>query len=220
MIDKWFDNDIETALAVQGRAVVTDATGEGKFLLDFLPADVVLLSVDSSDMAEIKAKYEAETRHAADKVVFYTHRPKKDLTFLLEYAETTRCIVLDDMEAYIKQHLFEAIQINADLPKNELLIAAKLSKGKDLNWWKGIVMGVNKPMDTDQLLLDLLVSPVPTAQDMDKDVWRLFSTEVFGMIGKPYTEQPAKVLAQTVMDAIFDGLISRQISPELLSIYP
>lgn len=219
MIDKWFDNDIEAALAVQGRAVVTDAKGEGKFLLDFLPADVVLLSVDSSDMAEIKAKYEAETRHAADKVVFYTHRPKKDLTFLLEYAETTRCIVLDDMEAYIKQHLFEAIQINTDLPKNELLIAAKLSKGKDLNWWKGIVMGVNKPMDTDQLLLDLLASPVPTAQDMDKDVWRLFSTEVFGMIGKPYTEQPAKVLAQTVMDAIFDGLISRQISPELLSIY-
>lgn len=35
----------------------------------------------------------------------------------------------------------------------------------------------------------------------------------------PKAEQPAEVLAQTVMDAIFDGLISNQISTSLLSIY-
>lgn len=219
MIDRWFIDDINGALCNCGRAVVTDAHEKGKFLLDFLPDDVVLLEIASTDLAEIKAKYEAETHHADDKVVFYTHRSEKDLTFLLEYAETAKCIVLDDMEAYIKQHLFEAIQINPDLSKGELLIAAKLSKGKDLNWWKAVAMGLNKPMDTHQLLLNLLASPEQTAQNMDKDVWRLFTTEVFGLIGKPYTEQPAKILAQTVMNAICDGLISRQITPELLSIY-
>lgn len=35
----------------------------------------------------------------------------------------------------------------------------------------------------------------------------------------PKAEQPAEVLAQTVMDDIFDGLISNQISTSLLSIY-
>jgi len=219
MVDKWFVNDIEAALEVQGRAVVTDAQEEGKFLLDFLPSDVVLQDVACTDLDEIKAKYEAETKHADEKVVFYTHRPKADLTFLLEYAETADCIVLDDMEAYIRKHLFEATGINTQLPKADLMVAAKLSKGKDLNWWKSVAMGLVKPMDTNQLLLDLLASPAQTAQDMDTDVWRLFSEEVFAMMGKPYTEQPASVLAQTVMDAIFDGLARNEISESLLSIY-
>lgn len=219
MIDKWFVNDIETALAVQGRAVVTDAKIEGKFLLDFLPADVVLLEVASTDLDEIKAKYEAETHHADEKVVFYTHRPKTDLIFLLEYAETTPCVVLDDMETYIRKHLFEATGINTQLPKAELLVAAKLAKGNDLNWWKSVAMGLVKPMDTDKLLLDLLASPMQTAQGMDKEVWKLFSTEVLDKIGKPHTEQPAEVLAQSVMETIFDGLASNRISDKLLTIY-
>lgn len=219
MIDKWFVNDIEAALEVQGRVVVTDAQKEGKFLLGFLPSDVALLMVETTDLDEIKAKYEAETHHADGKVVFYTHRPKADLTFLLEYAETADCIVLDDMETYIRKHLFEATGINTQLPKGDLMVAAKLSKGKDLNWWKSVAMGLVKPMDTNKLLLDLLASPAETAQGMDPDVWRLFSEEVFAMIGKPYTEQPASVLAQTVMDAIFEGLASHDISTPLLSIY-
>ena len=219
MIDKWLVNDIEAALAVQGRAVLTDAKGEGKFLLGFLPDDVVLLDVASTDLAEIKAKYEAETHHADEKVVFYTHRSKNNLTFLLEYAETANCVVLDDMETYIRKHLFAATGINTQLPKAELLVAAKLGKGKDLNWWKSVAMGLVKPMDTDKFLLDLLASPAQTTQDMDTDVWRLFSEEVFAMMGKPYTEQPASMLAQTVMDAIFDGLENNSISAELLAIY-
>lgn len=134
MIDRWFIDDINGALCNCGRAVVTDAHEEGKFLLDFLPNDVVLLEIASSDLDEIKAKYEVETHHVDEKVVFYTQRSKGELTFLLEYAETQGCIVLDDMETYIRKHLFDAIQINTQLPKAELLVAAKLSKGKSLNW--------------------------------------------------------------------------------------
>lgn len=219
MIDKWFIDDINKAAAGEGRVVVTDARKKGKFLLNYLPSQFVLLPVASSDLDEIKAKYEAETHHAGEKVVFYTQRSKGELTFLLEYAETQGCIVLDDMETYIRKHLFDAIQINTQLPKAELLVAAKLSKGKSLNWWKGIAMGLNKPMETDKLLMDLLAAPASTAKNMDKDVWKIFTAEVFAMIGKPQTEQPAEVLAQTVMDAIFDGLVSNQISASLLSIY-
>ena len=36
MIDKWFQNDINKVLAVHDRVVVTDALGEGRFLLDYL----------------------------------------------------------------------------------------------------------------------------------------------------------------------------------------
>ena len=98
MIDRWFIDDINGALCNCGRAVVTDANEKGKFLLDFLPDDVVLLEIASTDLAEIKAKYEAETHHADDKVVFYTHRSEKDLTFLLEYAEK---YLVDKFSAYL-----------------------------------------------------------------------------------------------------------------------
>lgn len=44
MIDKWFQNDINKVLAVHDRVVVTDALGEGRFLLDYLPSDVVVIN--------------------------------------------------------------------------------------------------------------------------------------------------------------------------------
>ena len=53
MIDKWFVNDINEVLGQQGRVVVTDAKGEGKFLLDFLPHDMVLLEVGDTALDEI-----------------------------------------------------------------------------------------------------------------------------------------------------------------------
>ena len=219
MIDKWFVNDINEVLGQQGRVVVTDAKGEGKFLLDFLSNDMVLLQVGDTELDEIKAKYEAETHHAGAPMVFYLQRSKDSLTFLLEYAETQGCIVLDDMESYIRKHLFADIHLNTELSKQELILAAKLSRGKDKNWWKAVCMRAIQPLDRDQLLLDLLVSPRQVAEGMDKEVWQIFCQEVYALMGKPQTQQPAEVMAGAVMDAIFEGLLHNNLSTPLLAIY-
>lgn len=219
MIDKWFVNDINEVLGQQGRVVVADAKGEGKFLLDFLPQTVVLLEVGDTELDEIKAKYEAEAHHAGESVAFYLHRPKDSLTFLLEYAEIQGCIVLDDMESYIRKHLFADIHLNTELSKQELILAGKLSRGKDQNWWKAVCMRAIQPLDRDQLVLDLLVSPRQVAEDMDKEVWQIFCQEVYALMGKPQTQQPAEVMAGAVMDTIFDGLFHNNISAPLLAIY-
>lgn len=219
MIDKWFVNDINEVLGQQGRVVVADAKGEGKFLLDFLPQTVVLLEVGDTELDEIKAKYEAEAHHAGESVAFYLHRHKDSLTFLLEYAEIQGCIVLDDMESYIRKHLFADIHLNTELSKQELILAAKLSRGKDQNWWKAVCMRAIQPLDRDQLVLDLLVSPRQVAEDMDKEVWQIFCQEVYALMGKPQTQQPAEVMAGAVMDTIFDGLLHNNISAPLLAIY-
>ena len=131
MIDKWFQNDINKVLAVHDRVVVTDALGEGRFLLDYLPSDVVVINTGNEEIDEIEARYRAEKDCVGKKVVFYKQNTPDSLCFLLEYAETYGCIVLDDMEAYIRKHLFEGIKENTELGKQELLMAAKLSKGKD-----------------------------------------------------------------------------------------
>lgn len=219
MIDKWFVNDINEVLGQQGRVVVTDAKGEGKFLLDFLPQTVGLLEVGDTELDEIKAKYEAEAHHAGEPVVFYLHRSKDSLTFLLEYAEIQGCIVLDDMESYIRKHLFADIHLNTELSKQELILAAKLSRGKDQNWWKAVCMRAIQPLDRDQLVLDLLVSPRQMEEEMDKEVWQIFCQEVYALMGKPQTQQPAEVMVGAVMDTIFDGLLHNNISAPLLAIY-
>ena len=118
MIDKWFQNDINKVLAVHDRMVVTDALGEGGFLLDYLPSDVVVINTGNEEIDEIKARYRAEKDCIGKKVVFYKQNTPDSLCFLLEYAETYGCIVLDDMEAYIRKHLFEGIKENTELGKH------------------------------------------------------------------------------------------------------
>lgn len=219
MIDRWFKNDINKVLAVHDRVVVTDALGEGRFLLAYLPSDVTVINTGNTEIDEIKARYKAEKEYIGKKVVFYKQNTPDSLCFLLEYAETYGCIILDDMEAYIRKHLFEGIKENTELGKQELLIAAKLSKGKDLNWWHGVSQGIIKPLDTDGLVIDLLRHPKETKKNMDGDVWKIFESEVYGLISKPQTKQSVEVLAQSVADTIFDGLIHNNISDRLLGIY-
>lgn len=98
-------------------------------------------------------------------------------------------------------------------------MAAKLSKGKDLNWWHGVSKGIIKPLDTDGLVIDLLHHPKEIKKNMDGDVWKIFESEVYSLISKPQTKQPVEVLAQSVADTIFDGLIHNNISDRLLKIY-
>ena len=219
MIDKWFQNDINKVLAVHDRVVVTDALGEGGFLLDYLPSDVVVINTGNREIDEIEARYKAEKDCIGKKVAFYKQNTPDSLCFLLEYAETYGCIVLDDMEAYIRKHLFEGIKENTELGKQELLMAAKLSKGKDLNWWNGVSKGIIKPLDTDGLVIDLLHHPKEIKKNMDGDVWKIFESEVYSLISKPQTKQPVEILAQSVADTIFDGLIHNNISDRLLKIY-
>ena len=50
---------------------------------------------------------------------------------------------------------------------------------------------------------------------MDGDVWKIFESEVYSLISKPQTKQPVEILAQSVADTIFDGLIHNNISDRL-----
>ena len=219
MIDKWFEKDANRVLSQHHRLVITDAQGEGRFLLGSLPESVVLLEVAEDELSEIEARYKAEHEYRDDQVVFYTTQKKGDLTFLLEYAETNGCVELDDMEQYIKEHLFAETHENTELGKDDLLMAAKLSKGKDLNWWKGICKVIIKPLDTEGLLMDLLRHPTETKQRTDESVWKVFAAEVYTLIQKPQTEQPVEVMAQTVMDEIFTGLLHNNITQPMLKLF-
>lgn len=218
MIDKWFIDDILSVLAEHRYIVVTDAKGEGGYLLKYLPGEYRQISV-KDDWSELEAKYRAESEYAHDKVVFYAKKKADNLTYLQEYVQTAGLLVLDDMEAYIRQKLFSATGKNTSLSHDKLLLAAKLSEGKDLKWWQSVVDGITEPLRLDDWLLDFLCAPEATRQRMDETVWSVFRTEVYNAIGRTPIVQPAETLAQEVVNIMLQSMADNTIDGLLLTVY-
>ena len=209
MIGTWFKEDIEHILAEHRCLVVTDAAGEGEYLLKYLPDEVKQLPI-TNEYSEIEAKYLAESEHADSPVVFYAKKKADRLTFLQEYVQTCGMVVLDDMEAYVRQKLFAATGKNTHLGKDKLLLAAKLSEGKNVKWWQSVADGITEPLRIDEWLLDFLHAPAATRQKMDDTVWNVFRGEIYRLIDRPQIEQPAETMAQEVANVILQRLIDRR----------
>ena len=218
MIGIWFKEDIDRILAEHRHVVVTDASSEGEFLLKYLSEDIKQLPI-SNEYSEIEAKYLAESKYVDSPVLFYVGKKAAQLSFLQEYVQTGGLLVLDDMEVYIKQKLFEATGKNTHLTKDQLLLAAKLSEGKNKNWWQSVADGITEPLRLEDWLLDFLHAPAATRQKMDETVWNVFRSEVYQLIDKPQTEQPAVAMAQEVVNTIMQSLADNTIDGLLLKVY-
>lgn len=136
-----------------------------------------------------------------------------------EYVQTGGLLVLDDMEVYIKQKLFDATDKNTHLTKDQLLLAAKLSEGKNKNWWQSVADGITEPLRLEDWLLDFLHALAATRQKMDETVWNVFRSEVYRLIDKPQMEQSAEALAQEVVNVILQSLADNSIEGLLLEVY-
>ena len=80
MISKWFTEDIQNILASHRYIVVTDARGEGDYLLKTLPQEIKQIPV-KDEWSEIEAKYLAESTYKDDKVVFYAKKKVQQFLF-------------------------------------------------------------------------------------------------------------------------------------------
>ena len=218
MIDKWFSEEVALATQTNKRLVITDKVGEGKFLLDFLPKGYTIFSVNNND-DEVFARFHAESECQNSKVIFYSSVPASALSLLQEYVQTCGCIQLDDIDSYLRGLLFKKLKKNSTLSKEELIIAARVCKGKSVDWWKGIMDGVIKPIDIKIEVLQLLANPTLFEAGIDKAVWTSVSAEIYKLIGKPNTGQPADALSKEVSATIFEKLANGTISGELLDIY-
>ena len=218
MIGIWFKEDIKRILAEHRYVVVTDANGDGEYLLKYLPDEVKQLPI-TGEYSEIEAKYLAESQYANRPVVFYAKKKAKQLSFLQEYVQTSGLVVLDDMETYVKQKLFAAAGKNTHLDKEKLLLAASLSEGKNIKWWQSVADGVTEPLKLEDWLLNFLHAPASTRQQMDDTVWNVFRSEVYRLIERPQTEQPAETMAQEVVNVMLQRLTDNTIDGLLLDVY-
>ena len=218
MIGIWFKEDIEHILAEHRYIVVTDARGEGDYLLKTLPQEIKQIPV-KDEWSEIEAKYLAESTYKDGKVMFYAKKKAENLTYLQEYVQTAGLLVLDDMEAYIRQKLFDATGKNTTIVREKLLLAGKLSEGKDLKWWISVAEGITEPLNMKESLLPFLYAPNDKRKEMDDTLWNVFRDEVYNIIGKTPTEQPADVLAHEVVNVMFQRIVDNTIEGLLLDVY-
>ncbi len=219
MIEKWFNDTVDKLMEKHHRLVITDTEGKGAFMLRFLPSGRYMVLTASTEMEELFNRLEAEREYRDRDVVFYTCIPRSRLTALMEYAKTCGCIVLDDMEAYLKRMLYRHLGVNSHVDGKTLLLAAKTGIGKNENWWRSIAQGISSPVSPQNLLVYFLKNPVRYERDTDKDVVAIMKEEACKLTGKPNTKQKPETLAKEVMQSLFGGLLKGKVSKPMLEIY-
>jgi hypothetical protein len=228
MTDKWFLQDIEHQLKSRKRMVISDPKGLCGFLLPLLEhKGYIILKTDpglserwQTVKEELLLRYEAENKYKDNEVVFYITREQSKLSFLMDYCFTHGLLDLSNPIDWLKKKIFANTALQIHQEPELLWVIAKEGIGKDVNWWKSIIQGLQDPIGLDEKLLPFLHDPEPFAKAMDKDIRQLFEIKVFGeILGQPYMSKPPKTIAGEVVKRIFDGLVFNDISDLLLNLY-
>lgn len=227
MTDSWIIQDIEKHIAHRNRVVIIDPSGECAYLLPYIEKQhYTILKTDTSNKEEwqrikeeLILRYQAESIHKNEKVIFYVTRPKAELSFLFDYCFTHGCIDLTNPVEWLRKKLFTNTGHQITLENPMLLTAAKLGIGKDLAWWKKILQNLEELVSIEDELVPFLSSPEGFLKDKEADVKRLFEEKLFELIGQTYRKVPAKTLATEVVNHLFSSLVNNDVSPGLLRIY-
>jgi hypothetical protein len=227
MTDNWIIQDIEKQIAQRNRMVIIDPSGECAYLLPHIEKHhYTILKTDATNTEEwqrikeeLMLRYEAERTHKNEKVIFYVTRPKAELSFLFDYCFTHGCVDLSNPIEWLRKKLFATTGHQITLDNPLLLIAAKESIGKDIAWWQKILLGIGEIIDLETELLPFIGDPAKYQTSKDKDIFKLFESKLFDLIGQSYRKVPSKTLATEVVNHLFSRLVNNDISPELLRIY-
>ena len=220
MIDKWFKQDIDEIYALHNIVVVVDESEQAEFLLKGLENDVTVITT-STELEELKAKYEIEKHADADrKYIIYTSTPKSELKFIREYCETNGCIEIKHLENYIKIKVNDHLNLNINLPKEELITAAKVSVGQTESYWMDLShKGSSEIFDLERELLPFLHNPKDLERKYDAETCTIFYKSVAELIGQTYIEKPVETFATEVVNYMLDGLLKNDINTTLLNVY-
>jgi len=227
MTDTWFLQDIDNHLRRHNRMVILDPQSQCAFFLPLLePKGYMIFSTDHSlneewEMVkeELFLRHQIETTPDDQPVVIYITREQNLLSFLFDYCFTYGCLDLSSPTDWLKKKLFATTGLQIQLDNPLLLTAAKLGMGKDIAWWKRILQNLQELISIDEELVPFLNDPEAYYSTMDSDILRLFEEKVFELLKQPYLAKPPKVLADEVVKALFNGLVSGHLPEPMLGLY-
>jgi len=226
MIDQWIFQEMEPQISKNRRVVIIDPEGQFEFLVQSFEHQgwKVLRTQDLEEnwervQEELGLRVKAEQEHKNDLVIFYVQRPQDKLSFLFDYCFTHGCLDLSHPEEWLKKKLFQVTGLQVPIEGSMLITTAKMSRGKDLAWWKKILQNLEDLVSLKDQLIPFLHDPDLYLREMEEDVRLVFEQKLFELIGQPFMNKAPKTLAQEVAKTIFDRLIYNDIDKDLLAIY-
>jgi hypothetical protein len=227
MTEQWLIQDIKKLMQHRNRVVLLDPTGQCSFVLTILKQNQFsILQTDSSiseqwkqEQEELLLRHEAEATYKDKPLVFYVTRPQEKLSFLFDYCFTHGCLDLSHPQDWLKRKIFTGTALQVHLDNPLLLTAAKLGVGKDLDWWKKILLEIEGIINLDLELLPFVHDPEEYLSSKDSDVKLLFEEKIHELLGQQYISKPPVTLANEVVKHMLDGLANNEISDTLLQLY-
>lgn len=221
MIDQWFKKDLQGILERHPVAVVCDPTGEAEFLLNSMEGACTVHRVED-EIGELRAKYQIEkAQPTTEKFLVYTRTPREGLRFLREYCEIYGCLEIAHIANYVREKVHRTLNLHLNLPKEELLTAAKISVRKDRTYWMDLChKGAGEIFDLEKELLPFLHDPEGFASNRyDAQIRVAFYRKVCELLGQPYVSKPGGTLASEVVRALLDGLAKGSCPKVLEAVY-
>lgn len=208
MIDKWFKQDLQKIYDVHSVVVFIDESGDSEFLLKTVGSDISI-HIANSEVDELHIKYLIEKVGTSSvKFLIYTRTKRDKLKFIREYCETNGCLEIRFLQNYIKEKVHQTLNLNINLPDEELLAAAKVSVGKDKTYWMDLShKGATVIFDLNKELLPFVHDPESYATEKYDDQLReTFYKKVNEFLGHNYIRKPVKTLATEVVQSMLNGL--------------
>lgn len=221
MIDKWFRNDLMNIFDRHSIAVFIDESGEAEFLLRTVKGEFTVHRANS-EVEELHVKYLIEkAQPSREKFIIFTHSKKDELKFIREYCEIYGCLEIRYLQNYVKDKVHQALNLNINLSKEELIAAAKISIGRDRTYWMDLShKGATEIFDLNKELLPFVHDPeIYSKEKYDIQLRDTFYRKVNEMLGQEYLVKPATTLADEVVRAILDGLAEGNCNETLYSVY-
>lgn len=221
MIDIWFKNDLQNFYDRHQVVVFIDESGDAEFLLKIVEGEFTIHQT-ISEVEELHVKYLIEKAQPShEKFLIYTRSKKDELKFVREYCETCGCLEIRYLQNYIKDKVHQTLNLNINLPKEELIAAGKVSIGKDRTYWMDLShKGATEIFDLKKELLPFVHDPDTYSKEKyDAQLRETFYRKVNDLLGQDYLHKPATTLAGEVVKAMLDGLAEDNCNPTLESVY-
>jgi len=220
MIDTWFKKDLDVIYEKHGVAVFVDESRQAEFLLETVDVSIKVYKV-SGEIEELKAKYEIEKNGEVNKkFLIYTQTPMDKLKFIREYCETNGAIWVRYLQHYIKNKVYDTLNLNLNLPGKELITAARVSIGRDRVYWMDLChKGAGEIFNIEKELLPFLDDPKSFIEKYDAQVIETFFKRINEHLSQDYIEKPPETIAAEVVKAMLDGLAFNKSDNILYNVY-
>lgn len=208
MIDKWFKEDLKLIFDQHSIAVFVDESGDAEFLLKCVE-NLYTIHRTSSELDELYIKYLIEKASPSQKkFIIYTRSNKEELKFIREYCETNGCLEIRYFQNYIKDKVHRNLNLNINLSKEELIAAAKVSIGKDQNYWMDLChKGGTEIFDLKKELLSFVHDPASYSKEKyDAQLREILYKKIHDLLGWKYLKKPAPTLAKEIAEELLSGL--------------